>query len=148
LQLCDLAAHLTAASVRCVDASLAAEDRVQAYARAPSSRLWATPWTTWRPAGLAYGSGGKRRRAGQPVDRPGEPVLCLQEARTHARGAHRGSRPVTGGWRQPVAAAVRAAASTTHVAGGHEALPPSRPEGPPPLPPPPFHALARTHTHS
>jgi hypothetical protein len=44
----------------------------------------------------ASGSSSQSLTLGVPLERPDEPVLCLQEARTHAK-SHRGSRRVRGG---------------------------------------------------
>jgi hypothetical protein len=94
----DVAVRITAARLRSLDPSLLLPGKVHDFARAHvdgALRLLAdvTPCrAVYGPGALPPGGGSP----GTPVDRPGEPVACLTECRSHAR-SHRGSRPVRGG---------------------------------------------------
>lgn len=94
----DVAVRITAARLRSLDPSLLLPGKVHDFARAHvdgALRLLAdvTPCRAVYGAGALPPGGGS---PGTPVDRPGEPVACLTECRSHAR-SHRGSRPVRGG---------------------------------------------------
>lgn len=88
---CSMSVRFIAARLRCMDASFLFEDRVEAAAR-PQLEVVLKLLHDLVPCIAVYAG----RTCGRAVDRPDEPVLCMQEARSHAK-SHRGSRCVRGG---------------------------------------------------
>lgn len=99
-----LQVRLVAARLRVLDRALLFEDRLARYAR-PQLEGVLNLLGDLVPCCAVYGEGhaGPRIQLGVPVERPDEPVLCLQERRVHAK-AHRSARRVKGGgpdlWRR------------------------------------------------
>lgn len=95
--MCDLSVVLVAGRMRHLDASLLFDDRVEMAAR-PQLEMLLTMLGDITPCRAVYGEGhkGAAIELGVPVDRPEEPVLCLQEKRVHAK-SHRGAGRVKGG---------------------------------------------------
>lgn len=99
-----LQVRLVAARLRVLDRALLFEDRLARYAR-PQLEGVLNLLGDLVPCCAVYGDGhtGPRIQLGVPVERPDEPVLCLQERRVHAK-AHRSARRVKGGgpdlWRR------------------------------------------------
>jgi hypothetical protein len=95
---CDVAVRITAARLRTLDRAFTGmRDRLEAAA-APHINAVLDMLAELAPCRAVYGEShrGGHHELGMPIERPHEPVLCLQEARTHAK-AHRGSRRVRGG---------------------------------------------------
>jgi hypothetical protein len=101
MQCCDIAVRIAAARLRAVDPAWRVEARVRAFARAQVEAMLGVLEDV-TPCKAVYGArtsgGAPVGDVGTPVERPGEPVLCLQECRVHSKG-HRASRRVRGGGR-------------------------------------------------
>lgn len=94
----DLAVRVAAARLRHVDANLRFPARMRAYARMQLEAVLSL-LDGVTPCKAVYGHGphaSVNGETGSPVDRPNEPVMCLQEQRVHAKG-HRSGRRVRGG---------------------------------------------------
>ncbi len=97
-QCCDIAVRIAAARLRAVDPAWRIDIRVRNYARAQVEAMLSV-LDDLTPCRAVYGAGCTGAAAaelGAAVDRPQEPVLCLQERRIHSKG-HRGARRVRGG---------------------------------------------------
>jgi len=92
---CDVAVRIVVGRLRALDASLLFDDKVEIAAR-PQLETVLRLLDDIAPCRAVYGEGGRAAECGRPLERPDEPVLCLQECRVHAKG-HRGSRRVKGG---------------------------------------------------
>jgi hypothetical protein len=93
----DVSVRLVAARMRHMDKGLLFDDKVDNAAR-PQLEAALTMLADMTPCRAVYGEGHKGApiELGVPVERPDEPVLCLQEHRVHIK-SHRGCRRVKGG---------------------------------------------------
>ena len=94
---CDLAVRITAARLRGAESSLLSPTRIRGFAR-PFLEYVLDELDGLQPCRGVYGGTGHatpENELGIPLDRPGEPVCCLQEARSHDTRTHRGSRKVS-----------------------------------------------------
>ena len=94
---CDVAVRVTAARLRGAEVQLLTPSRIRAFAR-PFLEHVLDELEGLAPCRAMYGATKANGEVlGVPVERPGEPVCCLQEARSHDPRTHRGSRRVLGG---------------------------------------------------
>lgn len=102
---CDVAVRVTAARLRGVDSFLRSAAQGRGFARRWLELVLDALYDV-APCRAVYGGSG----CGTPIERPREPVVCLQERRSHADDSHRGSRRVRGGgtslWTRVVGAVV------------------------------------------
>lgn len=95
---CAVAVRIAAARLRAVDPAWRIDIRVRNFARAQIDAMLSV-LDDVTPCKAVYGAGAtSSHEIGTPVERPGEPVLCLQERRVHSKG-HRAARRVRGGGR-------------------------------------------------